>query len=480
MGMRQTINTFSDYKLANDAESTVAGENIGVSATRYLVVNLKHLDMSVLHIKTDKQLRDVARVWKTMGLDPVTVTLDGGEDGKFTITQKTIDVINSINPEGDVAPTFKVKPCQLPYADEEHGVCAQIVITENSGNATIKDVDFIAPGDGGAKVEVVFANEATAWNWAGNVKVDEAAVSRFINQGKMENSATATLKTVKSNGDQNNVLLENKGTWNVKSPATLTVQFNVYNRKTVNIAKGAQYRQGGSTATTFFNLATDKPSRFGGDDTKIGLVNNNGVFATVDNGNINNYGGLIEHLDKDAKTYITKNEQGGNFSSAFNDGTNRMGRINLKWSNKDEDNVSISAALNKGFVSVTVTSEDAPADGILNAAVVGDKVNYVIVNSGISTISAVSAQVKYLEINDPSKIQPNEIVWKVSAATTYQGLMILSDVNIALGTEISSEVTYLGATGTMYVGGTFNKGTTVWNGYYGDTSGNVVDNYVTY
>ena len=57
-------------------------------------------------------------------------------------------------------------------------------------------------------------------------------------------------------------------------------------------------------ATPSLTEATDKPTRFSGDDTKNGKVINYGVFATVNGGKINNYS-LIEHADKDAKTYIT-------------------------------------------------------------------------------------------------------------------------------------------------------------------------------
>jgi hypothetical protein len=269
--------------------------------------------------------------------------------------------------------------------------------------------------------------------------------------------------------------LINDGTWNVTA-GTLRVQFNVTNNGTVNISKGAQYRQDGQEATakktTFTNEATDKPSRFGGDDSKIGKVENKGVFATIGGADINNYG-LIEHADKDAKTYITTNELGGAFGTGFG-ATNKMGRINLPYSNKNEDNISVSADLAEGFVSVTVTTADAPAKGILNASVVGNKVNYVIVNGGVESIAAVATQVDYLEINQPN----TEIVWTVTAPTNYDGLMVLSPVNIKLGTTINATVTYLGS--DMYVGGTFNNPGTNWNGYYGNTSGNVATKYITF
>jgi hypothetical protein len=229
--------------------------------------------------------------------------------------------------------------------------------------------------------------------------------------------------------------------------------------------------------TTFTNQATNVPKRFGGNDAEIGLVNNSGVFATVAAGQIINYG-LIEHLEDDAKTYITKNQTTSvSFSNAFSD-TNKRGRINLKFSNKNEDNISVSAAASEGFISVTVTADDLKKAGItsdeLDAGIVGVRVNYIIINSGIKTISRVSPQVQYVEINNADK---SEIAWSVTDDTEYVGLMVLTDVNVKLNTKINvTRATYLGA--DMYVGGTFT--TAAWNGYYGNTLDNVASQYITY
>ena len=485
LGMAQTINSFSGHVAGS---GLAKDEPCGYSLTRYVKVDLSKLNMSGLHIKNDKQLRDVARVWKKLGLGAVTVYLDGGSTGKFTITQKTIDIINSVEPAGE--PTFKVKPCQEAYvaATGEHGVCTQIVITENSGNATVKDVDFIAKGDGDQKVDVVLAKETTAWNWAGTVKVDENAVSKFINLGTMTNAADATLKTAKSNGTANNVKLENDGTWNITA-GVVKVQFNVTNNGTVEISSGAEYREDGA-GHIFINESTDLPSRYGGDDKKVGTVINKGVFATVDNGVINNYG-LIKHDDAGAKTYITANQtlnsdgftNDADFAELFNEATsaagNKMGMINLPWENKNEDNISVSAALAQGFVAVTVERATAAA---LDASSVGTKVNYVIVKSGVTEIEAVSAQVKYLEIDQTG----TEVAWNVSVPTEYVGLIVLSDVNIKLGTNINvTKGVFLADDATMYVGGTFTiDGAAPTNAgfktYYGDTKDNFTTNYVTF
>ncbi len=459
-GMQQTLNGFSAYTATS---GVVEGEPVGAAATRFVKVLLTHLDMSDLHIDTDKQLRDAARVWQKLGLDPVTVYLDGDENEEFEISQTTIEVINEINEDAG-ALSFQVMPCDV--TDEE---CSTIVITGADTNAEVQDIAFIQ-ANGSRVADVVLADEETAWNWVGTVKVTAAGVNSIINKGTMANAETATLMTTEYDDTQNNVPLVNDGTWNITA-GTLNVQFDVTNNGEVNISSGAQYRQdnGSGLGSVFTNDATALPTRFGGDDALIGLVNNSGVFATVAGGEINNYG-LIEHADEDAKTYVTTNQLGGAFGTAFG-AANKMGRINLPFSNKDEDNISVSAALAEGFISVTVDG-DAPSD-VLNASVVGSKVNYIIVKSGINTISDVSAQVEYLEINESG----TEIAWAVTTPTTYAGLMVLSDVNIKLGTSLTvTDATYLGS--DMYVGGTFT--TTSWSGYYGDTSANVATKYITY
>ena len=159
-----------------------------------------------------------------------------------------------------------------------------------------------------------------------------------------------------------------------------------------------------------------------------------------------------------------------------------MGRINLPYSNKDEDNVSISAALNQGFVSVTI---DGEVTGTLTNTALGNKVNYVIIKSGVINVASL-AQVDYLEINSPG----TEIAWSVAAPSAFVGLMVLSDVNIKLGTTVKvydgttpgTGAVYLGA--DMYVGGELNNGTAgtlpSWSGYYGNTTANFATKYITY
>ena len=485
-GMMQTINWFSDVNTAGSGRvvsaGNVKGEHIGGLLTRYVKVLLTHLDMSELHIKSDKQLRDAARVWEKMGLAPVTVFLDGDANGEFAISQKTIKVINDIN-ETAGALAFTVKPCKI--AGE---ACPTIVIT---GGGDVPNIPFIT-SNGATRADVAL-NAGETWNWKGTIKVAEilpatvpatAHIKSIINRGTMVNAETATLNVENNAGTKLiNVPFENAegAVWNITA-GDLNVQFDVTNYGTVNIAKGAEYHQDGNPfVTKFDNEATDLPSRFGGADAKIGLVNNSGVFATVDGAKINNYG-LIEHLEKSAKTYVSTNMQtGAGFNTPWAP-TLKIGRINLPIDNKDEDNVSVKAATTApGFVSVTVRKDNgAPANGKLDLSSVGEYVNYCIIESGITEISKVSNKIKYLEFND---VDNNEIAWNLGGTSsslksaTYDGLIVLSPVNIKLFTTINvNKATYIKA--KMYVGGTFN--TVGWNGYYGNTTTDAATMYITY
>ncbi len=477
MGLKQTINGFSSY--THQATSPVKGEPEGAAATRYVEVRLNHLDMSDLHVKSDKQLRDVVRVWKKLNLPDVTVLLDGNSSREFEMSQKTVKLINDIN-AATTGKSFKVMPCDVAT----HRACNTIVIT---GGGNVQDMTFIEPN--GAKVADVALKAGETWAWkaatteAKTVKVKAAGVAKIINRGTFVNDANAILKTAEPNGTQNFIPFENarNANWNLTA-GTVRVQFNVTNYGTVTISKGAQYRQDGNAgATVFTNEATGIPSRFTfsgaiprGDDL-VGTVWNRGVFATLGTGTtatINNYG-LIEHDDVDAKTYVTNNQLGGVFTTAFG-AANKMGRINLPWNNKSEDNISVSAKLNQGFISLTVDDTFTGESLSLATGTIGDKVNYLKVNSAsVKEITGVVNQIDYLEVQ-----APNEVAWNVTgSAYNFVGLMVLSDVNIKLGTTVNvTGATYLGA--DMYVGGNFtwNK----WSGYYGNTSANVATKYITY
>jgi len=464
LGMAQTINAFSNNKAAS---GVVKGEPQGASTTRFVKVLLKYLDMKDLHITSDKQLYDAVRVWDKLGLKSVTVYLDGDANKQFEISQKTIKKINEINAAAS-GRFFGVKPCNTHTCDE-------IVVT---GGDKIEDMTFIFL-DGAHDADVVLKGGET-WKWDGTVKIANAlttGISGIINRGTLENAA-ANILNIKNAAATAVVDIPFKndltGKWNITA-GRIRVQNSVENLGTLTISKGAQFIEDDaySIFATFTNNANTLENRFiGGSGQEIGTVINKGVFATLGTGIINNYG-LIEHADTDAKTYVTSNETpGASFATAFGAG-NMKGRINLPYSNKDEDNISITATATppfEGFISVTVDG-DAPTS-TLNAETVGTFVNYMIVKSGIDDIAFLPSKVEYVEVDTD-----HEVYWSIPTATLTGGLIVLSDVNVKLGTTLdATTATYLGK--EMYVGGTFTTGS--WNGYYGATGTRVAEHYITY
>ena len=507
-GLAQVIDAFS-ANTTKKATSVVVAEPTGAVGTRYVKVLLNKLDMDGLHITSDKQLYDAVRVWKEIGTGDVTVRLDGdATTGEFEISQKTIAKINEINAalaEGTPR-KFYVTAC-----NDAGEVCNTIVIT---GGGAVQNMDFVVKTVAAADVAL---KAGETWEWAASTTAAKTltlapaantGVKSIINKGTFVSGATATLaiydNTPVTPVQITAVPFVNEGTWNVTA-GDVNVQFDVTNLGTVNISKGAEYHQDG-LGNNFTNDANTLEERFVLNDPsilpavkaafveQIGVVNNSGVFATVAGGKINNYG-LIEHADKDAKTYITANQTlnadgftaDAKYTSAFNKATsgagNKMGRINLPYSNKDEDNVSISAgAAATGFVSLTVSTEgnSAPTGGKLDLTTVGYYVNYCIINSGVTEISKVSNQIKYLEFNAGT----TEIAWNLGGTpsstktATYEGLIVLSPVNIKLWTAITvNSGTYLGA--KMYVGGGFTN-TGGYSAYYGNTATNEATMYITY
>ena len=497
LGLAQVINAFSTNTMKNTSDP-VFGEHTGAAGTRYVKVLLTKLNMNGLHVKTDKQLYDAVRVWKEIGAagTNVTVNLDGdAKTGEFEISQKTIAKINEINAATGAEDTprkFTVTACSGIVGE----ACNTIVVT---GGGEIQDLSFIvnttAPAD-------VALKAGETWKWSAStvaskkaVIVDATAngVKSIINKGKFESKADATLavyNNATTPGQVTTIKFVNDGEWEVDG-AKINVQFSVTNNGKLKIDEDAQYRMDGA-GNIFTNEATTLPERFVLNDPsiaqavkdafveQIGEVENKGVFASVNSGAINNYG-LIEHKTAAAKTYVTDNQQGTGVSfatpfSATVGSEKKMGRINLPYSIRSSaDNVSISNALNKGFVSLTVDGDAAT----LNASEVGPKVNYIIVKSGVTKLEGLKAG-SYLEVNQPG----TELAWATKAdgtAVTYslQGLIVLSDINIKQNVTVTvTDATYLAA--DMFVGGLFTNGTAAYNGYYGNTTLNAATKYITY
>ena len=498
MGLKQTINGFGKYKAT---KGVAKGEPIGASATRYVKVLLNHLDMSNLHVTSDKQLRDVARVWQLLGTGNVTVLLDGDDDKEFKMSQKTIAKINEINAalaEEEHPRKFSVAAC----ADHD---CGTIVFT--GGGEIAADLTFIVAN---GEATPVALNKGENWKWAASTtavkKVTVATttgISSFINRGTLVSDATATI-AIYNNADDpalvTTIGFVNNGTWNITA-GELNVKFDVTNNGTVNISKGAEYRQ---DASTFENEAETVPERYFMNDPsidaklkakfveKIGKVENKGVFAIVNTGKINNYG-LIEHADVDAKTYITANQSDeATFANAFATPTttsptvNKLGRINLPYSNRKETQLSIKNTTANGFVSVTVSTEagSAPTGGKLDLTDLGDYVNFCIINSGVTEVTKASAKVKYLEFNAGStEIEINTDFKQIAATATspaidarLTGLIVLSPITIIRDKEVVATATYLGA--NLYKAGAFTCAD--FDAYFGNTTSNKDTKIITW
>ena len=476
-GFMQTLNGFSKFVSTSDA--VVKTEPVGTAATRYVKVLLDKLTIDGLHVTTDKQLYDVVRVWKEIGNGDVTVKLDGDAKTKeFAMSQKTIAKINEINAalaKEETPRSFSVQPCT-----ETGEACETIVFT--GGGEIAQNLTFIK-ANGTTKADIALnAGETWKWNSTGKVIVDETetGVKSFINRGTLVSDATATL-AIYNNADpsvQVTIPFENaKGAeWNVTA-GDLNVQFDVTNYGTVNITNGAEYIQdkAGSTATTFTNEAQTLPGHFLEDanDEVIGVVNNSGVFATVNGGKINNYG-LIEHAHKNAKTYISANQTtSADFGTAADHTTagnkgNKIGRINLPLDNATEDNISINSVSTAGFVSITATGS-----GTLKLSTVSSRVNYLIVKGSYTAFDGSVGTIEYVELNQPG----TEIEWGSNA--TLKGLMVMSNINIKQTSNITiNKAAFLHKNAKMYVGGKCTNDK--WSGYYGDTEDNFKTNYRTY
>lgn len=502
-GLAQVIDAFSS-NVTNKATSVVYKEPTGAVGTRYVKVLLTKLDMNGLHITSDKQLYNAVRVWKELGLGNVTVYLDGNTSKVFEISQKTIKKINELNKARTDGKTFSVSACATD-------VCNEIVIT---GGDKIEDMTFLT--NTGKTADVVL-KAGESWKWDGTIKLATATttgVKSIINKGTLVNAETKTLK-IMDNATPTaaqifTVPFRNEGTWNITG-GDINVQFDVTNVGTVNISNGAEYHQDG-TGNDFTNDAETLPERFVLNDPsilpavkaafveKIGLINNSGVLACANGGHINNYS-LIEHNElpnTSAKTYITSNTSlnadgftaDATFASSFNPATsgagNKIGRINLPYSNRNEVNVSIAGGVAAtGFVSVTVSTDipnSYPTDGLLDLTGLGEYVNYCIIKSGVTEITKVDTKIQYVEFDAGT----TEIMWNV-AKGAYEGLVAFSPVNVKRNCiiEVDKSV-YLAA--KMYVGGkvyspkasTTDITAAKFAGYFGNTTANFATMYLTY
>ena len=142
-------------KIEERETSAFKGEYVGRHTNQVIDVDLKNLDMSTLHIKSDEQLEDVLLVWKTLGLDPVNLTIDGDANGEFHLSMENVKTLQSIAYTG-----VKLLPCQMTKEK-----CSTIVLHNTKGAASdeIPEIVFVTQNG----VNIVLAEEST-WTWTGD------------------------------------------------------------------------------------------------------------------------------------------------------------------------------------------------------------------------------------------------------------------------------------------------------------------------
>ena len=209
----------------------------------------------------------------------------------------------------------------------------------------------------------------------------------------------------------------------------------------------------------------------------FGEIDNNGVIGVVagTTGKVHNYGYIKNNAG--AKTYVTTNELGGNFTAAFAAATNKIGVIELTTAT---DNISVSNATAEGFIKYTW---DPTEDGVYVTPSDDVKYNYLIVKNSIA-FTTHPAEIKYLEVAGTEEVV---ITTKVAnAAGGFNEATVANRIgfilnegakaNVKEGNTLFAKAAYL--KGTIYVGGNFAYNTTLVTYLGGATTD--TDNIIVY
>lgn len=372
--------------------STFYGEEVGAHGTLNAAIDLKYLDMSVVHIKSDQQLRDMIHVHEAlMPGEAVTFTIDGNTDGEFEMQSSTVALLNENS-------NIKIQLCET--AGEE---CNTIRLTTNV-NQEIPSFEFLLDPSFDVTVILDETGADAAWTWKGDAKKMDN-VDYVINEGTIAvaDGAKINVETIK--------LFTNNGTINIAGKATQNVE--TVNNGTININEGAVYRV---NVVDFYNEATALD--------KYGVINNKGYFGVVDGsgGTINNYG-LIKQASKNARTFITTNATAGtSFATPFDAVlNNKMGTIELKA--KDDNDFGVQDAILKGFIKWTVKDVET-----VTAEEIGTQANYVVIEGKTTTLNftrniSENVNVLYVEFKDIENENNNEVMWNTTN-TIIRGLIV--------------------------------------------------------
>lgn len=389
--------------------------------------------MNNMHVENDEHLQKLLnyyKLYKSEGAyaEPnVTLLLDADNDGEFKLSTTSIDLLNEIN-----ATTQKVKlqkcathgrPDIVINSDENNEVRPLRWVFANGYDVTLADQDWTWSEESKA-----FGNVKSITN-LGSINVTSPVVAKGAGTGAADiiNAAGA------------DITINNVTNWKIK--------LTNYGKITVNAGK--ELRAYNAEIT---NDATALD--------KFGEIDNNGVIGVVagTTGKVYNYGYIKNNAG--AKTYVTTNELGGNFTAAFAAATNKIGVIELTTAT---DNISVSNATAQGFIKYTW---DPTEDGIYVTPSNDVKYNYLIVKNSIE-FTTHPAEIKYLEVAGTE-----EVVITTKVANAAGGFnegtianrigFILNEgakANVKEGNTLYAKAAYL--KGTIYVGGNFAYNSTL-------------------
>ena len=440
--LENVIKNYSAWE-QTDTDSKFYNEQVGVHVTRYIDADLASLDMSDVCIKDDKHLHDILLVHDAYqkGQD-LTLTIDGNADGVFEMSMETEAMLQA-------RPEVGLKACT-----KSGHTCTTIRLI---GGGEIPSINWIKDGVSGSNLDIVLAEGETPWTWTGGTR-NMHKVNVLTNLGTINIAETATVGfTNLSNGFAGIV---NNGTINVNGGVTTfigtsTLNLNVINNETINIAQGAELRSGEYCRFTNESSAA----------TEMGNIFNSGIFATVNGGVINNYGLIQNMLGGTANmTYITTNAtSNARFENSYS-ASNKFGTIVLK---NADDNISVSNATAEGFIKYEYTDVNYVTPEVC-------KYNYIIVKNHDITFSAEAKELQFIEVVGESSMpvitNPN-----AERFITLDGFILKGEANLKENNKLVTKAAYI--QGTLYYGGTFvQSGTstvpTTTGTYLGNSSEN--------
>lgn len=424
-----------------DQSSTFYGEKVGAHLTQYVAVDLQNLDMSKVHIKSDEQLHDILTVYKALGFTKdVNLTIDGDVKGRFTLSMDNVRTLQSAWYYGKV----KLLPCTSTGEK-----CTTIVLTAGEGKTSedVPSIDFLATSSNNIDIALA-ATDTWTWNNTNHV-LFSAKVNNLINEGtfNLDNG-----DVIANSHSAKKTKMVNNGTINVTG--LVKQQMEMTNNGTITIAEGGEYRADNTTITNEAASAT-----------VMGEIYNSGIFATSNNGIINNYG-LIKNMvgGVNNMTYITTNQTTSvSFASRWSP-DNKYGTIELK---NADDNISVSNATNVGFIKYEYTDEEYVTPAIC-------KYNYIVIKNHNIKFTAAAPEVKFIEIVGETTIPvfTNPLSERF---VTLEGFILKGKANLQENNKLVTPAAYI--EGTLYYGGQFTqtggqKVPETMDTYYGDSTPN--------